>query len=141
VILNHGRIEQEGSPDAVYQAPANAFVYHFLGNLNLFHARIENGDTFLGAPAPVSSLAPTGNSSPMVYVRPHLMHVDRHAASPNHLPGRIRHINAAGPLVKLEIASDQGLPVQVEMSHGRFRELGLAKDDLVFYIPIEMKVF
>ena len=58
VVMNHGKIEQEGAPDAVYQKPANAFVYHFLGNLNLFHARMENGDTFLGAPAPVSSMAP-----------------------------------------------------------------------------------
>jgi sulfate transport system ATP-binding protein len=141
VIMNHGQIEQEGSPDAVYQKPANAFVYHFLGNLNLFHARTENGDTFLGAPAPVSSTAPPNGNVPMVYVRPHLMHVDRYAASPNHLPGRIRHINAAGPLVKLELTSDQGPAVQVEMSHDRFRELALAKDDLVYYIPLEMRVF
>src|ERR1700728_3461333 len=28
VIMNHGQIEQQGSPDAVYQKPANAFVYH-----------------------------------------------------------------------------------------------------------------
>ena len=95
VVMNHGKIEQEGSPDAVYQKPANPYVYHFLGNLNLLHARIENGETFLGEPAPVSSIAPTGQI-PMVYVRPHLIHVDRYPSSSNHLPGKISYINPAG---------------------------------------------
>jgi sulfate/thiosulfate transport system ATP-binding protein len=30
--------------------PANAFVYHFLGNLNLFHARIEDAQAYIGEP-------------------------------------------------------------------------------------------
>ncbi|MDR2638144.1 MAG: sulfate ABC transporter ATP-binding protein [Zoogloeaceae bacterium] len=43
VILNRGRIEQTGTPEEVYDHPANPFVYGFLGNVNLFHARIEGG--------------------------------------------------------------------------------------------------
>ena len=35
-IMNHGRIEQVGSPNEVYDNPANAFVYQFLGDVNLF---------------------------------------------------------------------------------------------------------
>lgn len=42
VILNKGRIEQTGSPDDVYDNPANPFVYGFLGNVNLFHARLDH---------------------------------------------------------------------------------------------------
>jgi sulfate transport system ATP-binding protein len=42
VILNKGRIEQAGSPDDVYDNPANPFVYGFLGNVNLFHARLDH---------------------------------------------------------------------------------------------------
>jgi sulfate transport system ATP-binding protein len=43
VILNKGRVEQVGSPEDVYDQPANPFVYSFLGNVNLFHARLEKG--------------------------------------------------------------------------------------------------
>jgi sulfate transport system ATP-binding protein len=43
VILNKGRIEQVGSPEDVYDHPANPFVYGFLGNVNLFHVRLEKG--------------------------------------------------------------------------------------------------
>jgi sulfate transport system ATP-binding protein len=43
VILNKGRIEQIGAPEEVYDHPANPFVYSFLGNVNLFHARLDQG--------------------------------------------------------------------------------------------------
>lgn len=32
-VLNHGRIEQVGSPDALYEEPANEFVMSFLGSV------------------------------------------------------------------------------------------------------------
>ncbi|MDR2081526.1 MAG: sulfate ABC transporter ATP-binding protein [Campylobacteraceae bacterium] len=43
VILNKGKIEQTGTPEDVYDNPVNPFVYGFLGNVNLFHARLEKG--------------------------------------------------------------------------------------------------
>ncbi|MDR1932860.1 MAG: sulfate ABC transporter ATP-binding protein [Spirochaetales bacterium] len=43
VILNKGKIEQIGAPEDVYDHPANPFVYGFLGNVNLFHARLDKG--------------------------------------------------------------------------------------------------
>jgi ABC-type Fe3+/spermidine/putrescine transport system ATPase subunit len=36
VVLNHGKIEQKGSPIEVYQRPATAFVARFLGCTNIF---------------------------------------------------------------------------------------------------------
>ena len=37
VVMNKGRIEQQGTPEDVYHKPANKFVLNFLGNVNLFH--------------------------------------------------------------------------------------------------------
>src|SRR5437773_5799443 len=48
VLMNEGRVEQVGTPEEVYHYPANAFVYNFLGNVNLFHSRVEEGKVFLG---------------------------------------------------------------------------------------------
>ncbi|MBY0406748.1 MAG: TOBE-like domain-containing protein, partial [Rickettsiales bacterium] len=36
VVMNHGKIEQLGTPEQVYHQPANGFVYDFLGNYNEF---------------------------------------------------------------------------------------------------------
>ena len=43
VVMNEGKIEQIGSPEEVYDHPNSPFVYDFLGNVNLFHGRIQNG--------------------------------------------------------------------------------------------------
>ena len=48
VLMNEGRVEQVGTPEEVYHHPANAFAYNFLGNVNLFHSRIEEGKVYLG---------------------------------------------------------------------------------------------
>lgn len=36
VVMNHGKIEQVGTPEQVYHQPSNGFVYDFLGNYNEF---------------------------------------------------------------------------------------------------------
>lgn len=48
VVMSNGRIEQTGSPGEVYHAPANSFVYDFLGNYNVFEGwRDDEGNTHL----------------------------------------------------------------------------------------------
>ena len=40
-VMRSGRVEQVGTPEEVYGAPANAFVAAFLGAANLFAVRVE----------------------------------------------------------------------------------------------------
>ncbi len=40
VVMNQGRIEQVGTPEEVFEHPANPFVMDFLGNVNVFHGRV-----------------------------------------------------------------------------------------------------
>jgi len=35
VVLNHGSIEQQGSPSDIYDHPANPFVSRFIGQTNV----------------------------------------------------------------------------------------------------------
>ena len=44
VVMNAGRIEQEGSPEDVYQRPRTRFVMDFLGRANHLPARIAKGE-------------------------------------------------------------------------------------------------
>ena len=74
-------------------------------------------------------------------MRPHLLEIQRQPNGGSHFRATIKHINAAGPLVKVEAISEWGAPVHVEMSQEKFRELQLAKDETVFIIPKELKVF
>jgi spermidine/putrescine transport system ATP-binding protein len=40
MVMNRGRIEQEGRPEEIYDHPATAFVANFLGDANLIPARV-----------------------------------------------------------------------------------------------------
>ena len=44
VVMNAGRIEQEGTPEEVYQRPSTRFVMDFLGRANHLPARIAKGE-------------------------------------------------------------------------------------------------
>ena len=68
VVMNEGRIEQVGSPDEVYNHPATPFVYNFLGNVNLFHGRVDDGKAYHRSKR---------RPEHVVYVRPHLLEIDR----------------------------------------------------------------
>jgi sulfate/thiosulfate transport system ATP-binding protein len=131
VVMNNGRIEQVGSPDEVYNHPASPFVYNFLGNVNLFHGRVDDGNTYIHEKE-------TGH---VVYVRPHSLEIDRMPNGGSHFRARIKHINSAGPLVKVEVVAEWGDPVHVEMPQERFRKLQLIKNEEVFIIPKDGRVF
>jgi spermidine/putrescine ABC transporter ATP-binding subunit len=40
VVMNKGRVEQEGSPRSIYRAPKSTFVASFIGETNLFEGEI-----------------------------------------------------------------------------------------------------
>jgi ABC-type Fe3+/spermidine/putrescine transport system ATPase subunit len=41
VVMNHGVVEQEGTPEDVYNAPASRFVASFLGQSNLLEGKVK----------------------------------------------------------------------------------------------------
>jgi sulfate transport system ATP-binding protein len=142
VVMNEGQIEQVGSPDEVYNHPASPFVYRFLGNVNLFHGRVDEGRAFIHD----AGVAAMGSADPdprntVVYVRPHALEIYRNPNGGSHFRASIKHINSAGPLVKVEAITEWGALVHVEMPQERFRDLGLMKGEPVFIIPKEVKVF
>ncbi len=133
VIMNRGRIEQEGTPDEVYHSPRTSFVYRFLGDVNLFHGRVEGDRAMIGGitvPLPPDA-SPVDGETP-VFIRPHQL--DIHAEEPfdGHVRARVVHVNPAGPLVKVELVTDSGESVRVELPQDRYRHLALTRDDSVF---------
>jgi sulfate/thiosulfate transport system ATP-binding protein len=130
-VMNQGRIVQVGTPDEVYNHPASSFVYNFLGNVNLFHGRIDNGTAYIHHDA-------TGD---LIFARPHSLEITRQPNGQNHFRATTKHINAAGPLVKVEVITEWGAPVHVEMPQERFRDLALSKGEEVFIVPRDLAVF
>jgi spermidine/putrescine transport system ATP-binding protein len=45
VVLNHGRIEQDGTPEELYFHPASRFVAEFIGETNLLAGHVRGAET------------------------------------------------------------------------------------------------
>lgn len=133
VVMNEGRIEQVGAPDEVYHNPATPFVYNFLGNVNFFHYR-------MGDNKPQLSGQGADSLGPKVYVRPHLLDIDRKAGK-NSFRAIVKGINSAGPLARVEVVNDVGETIHVEMPQDRYHFLNIQKGEFVFVTPKEIKTF
>ncbi|HEX2573735.1 MAG TPA: TOBE-like domain-containing protein [Polyangia bacterium] len=73
VLMREGRVEQSGSPAAIYDHPATPFVASFVGGGSVLRGRVERGYARLGEAAlPVR--APSGvaeGAAVRAFVRPH----------------------------------------------------------------------
>ncbi len=144
VIMNHGKIEQIGTPDEVYERPANPFVYNFLGSVNLFHGRMtEDGAAQMGD---LSVAAPDyggEENAPIIgYVRPHELTVARHRNGLPTIPAIIRELATVGPTVRLELERrDNGGMLRAEITRQEYRDLDLHKGDEVHVSPKNIRVF
>ena len=140
VVMNHGKIEQVGSPEEVYESPANPFVMNFLGSVNLFHARVHDGEAHIGpSSAPVS---PAQDTATIGYVRPHELDIVRHSNGAPTIEAVIRHIHAVGPTVRIELARrDNDELMEAELTRERFTELGLKTGEEVQVKARKLQVF
>ena len=114
VVMNQGRIEQEGPPDEVYDHPATPFVLQFLGDVNLFHGR----DHAPGAVGEGASAQPA-----VSYVRPHEIQVLAHAEEGS-LAATLIDTLTVGPNTRLAFRRADGSgEIEVELSRDEYAAL------------------
>lgn len=144
VVMNGGRVEQAGTPGEVFEHPANAFVMDFLGNVNVFPARLEGGRVLVGGveiPVAKNKVVTNETGRADVYVRPHELDVEK-TGDVNSIRGKVVHINPAGSVVKVRVlAEDFGLVVNVDIGPDKYKSLSLAAGDIVYVSPKTAKIF
>ncbi len=138
-VMSKGKIEQIGTPEEVYDNPANPFVYNFLGNVNLFHARVEEGDVRLST----ETGGPAAINGKVAYVRPHDVEIFRESPGGEGLiRASVEHVGFAGAVVNVALKRlDTAEIVDAEIPRDRYRELGLRLADEVFVRVKNARVF
>ncbi len=124
VVMSQGRIEQIGSPADVYDNPASAFVYEFLGQVNRFDCTVDGGLAHIGNGALAIPTDGDVRGAAIAYVRPHDLAVTPAVGG----PGRVSGIHVVGPDARVEIELG-GLFLEAEMDRERFTSLGMALGD------------
>ncbi|PQO94737.1 sulfate ABC transporter ATP-binding protein [Massilia phosphatilytica] len=143
VLMNKGHIEQLGTPSDVYNHPASPFVYGFLGNVNLFHGRVNDGVLASGdATFHAPQYADVKNGEGIAYVRPHDLDVERYVAGGEGVAVKLRRAHAIGPLAQLDLErADNAQIIEAVIPNERYRELGLRDGETLLVKPKRMHVF
>ena len=142
VVMDQGKIEQVGTPDEVFHSPATEFVTTFLGQVNLFHGRVEGGKVHfatLSWESPQHARLPA--QSVRVFVRPHDFEVETYRNGAPSFRATVCRVHSAGPNVRLDLLAESGERLAAEIPQERFRSRGIAPGSIVFLTPRDVKVF
>jgi spermidine/putrescine ABC transporter ATP-binding subunit len=136
VVMDRGRIAQEGSPSELYDRPASPYVANFIGTSNLIEGRIgeagPDGSLVLLKAAALRSAAPANGlkvgDAAVACVRPEkallLLDGDPPPAGFNALPVRVKEHLFHGDSVRVEVelaGQVFAVDVQLTAAHGRAR--------------------
>jgi sulfate transport system ATP-binding protein len=142
VVMNHGRVEQIGTPQEVFDHPSTPFVMGFLGNVNIFHGRVEAGRALLGPLALDYPEHPDVESRPAAgYSRPHELQVERSDSAGGGFWATLRHANTAGAVIKLELVADDDRAVHVETTRELFDALHALTGERLYIRPRQVRIF
>jgi sulfate/thiosulfate transport system ATP-binding protein len=141
VVMNEGRIEQDGTPDAIVEHPATPFVMTFVGNVNIFHGRVQGGRAVLGSlaldyPAHVSTEA----REAVGYARPHELELIG-SDTGDGLWATVRDVRISGALVRIELVDSGDSAIQVELGRQQYDALPLAAGEKAYVKPKRLRVF
>ncbi|WP_418120295.1 sulfate/molybdate ABC transporter ATP-binding protein [Variovorax sp. 350MFTsu5.1] len=150
VVINKGRIEQVGSPQEVWDQPASPFVYGFLGDVNLFHGRADNGAVQLeGMRLESPEHSGARDAKARAYVRPHDIDVTPYTSGASGIVATLSRAIVVGPIARLELEPTESNPdnpgsgtiIEAQLPAQQFRDLGLKEGDTVVANPRKARVF
>ncbi|MCX7088999.1 MAG: sulfate ABC transporter ATP-binding protein [Methylococcales bacterium] len=132
VVLNHGRIEQQGAPSDIYDNPSNAFVSRFIGQTNIFDTAEIDQDWLK-----TSGLTLAKTQGQFAHVRPHDIELVKSAdlAAEMGAYAILKDWQHLGSLIRIELAGKGAQPfnqpIYAEMPNERFKQLQLNRGDKV----------
>jgi len=141
VVMNHGVIEQIGTPEEIYRSPRTPFVADFIGRINLLpgtlreNGRVEFADRAFSCP-PGSGLAPGAKVE--VGIRPEAIRVRGVSGNEgNAVRVRIHDLEFLGAFCRalLEIEARPELHLVADFSANLMQDLAL-REGMV--IPVEL---
>ncbi|MBW4578524.1 MAG: ABC transporter ATP-binding protein [Tildeniella nuda ZEHNDER 1965/U140] len=138
-VMNLGKIEQIDTPNRIYEQPQTAFVADFIGDTNLFPAKIEGAHpamlwitTTNGLKMkvrPLETSTPLTSGQVVVSVRPEKIHVTRTIPTDviNCFEGRLRHVMYLGTHVHyvIDLVSGDRLTVMQPNAIGELPDADL----------------
>ena len=144
-VMNAGRIEQFDTPDNVFHEPATEFVMNFLGSVNQFRGRFEQGKICIGRyrlESPELSCELCSDDHASVFVRPHELEITESPIEGQlSLHAFVRGVHSAGARVRVELHTETKDTIYAEVTHEKKEALDLDVGASVFVTPRNLRIF
>jgi ABC-type Fe3+/spermidine/putrescine transport system ATPase subunit len=133
VIMNQGRIEQSGPPSALYERPASAFVFGFLGDS--CQLRIDPS-AFPQREMRLTQAPQTGRH--LLFLRPSRLRLVKEADAENYAVGKLEEVEYLGGIYRLHALTSCGrlsvdLAAPPGLAPGEPVTIGWATADATWY--------
>lgn len=104
VVMNKGRIEQIGSPQALYREPATAFVADFIGRMNVLPLDPDAGERLSFGGIPLQTECDADKKASALGVRPEAIALAASGeAGGNTLEATVRSVSFLGNITRVEV--------------------------------------
>lgn len=148
VVLNKGKVEQQGAPQEVYDKPASPFVYEFLGAANRLPGQFSQqgfvADPHLGNFASDRALnqdqfLTTGQA--VGYVRPHDLSLVKQANGQG-IAVAVQRVIPLGATIRVELALNEGdTPWEAEFDRTSWAQIQLQAGEQAWAVPRKFSAF
>ncbi|PND36199.1 sulfate ABC transporter ATP-binding protein [Paucibacter aquatile] len=140
VLMDHGRVEQIGTPQEVYEKPATPFVYGFLGAVNRFEGHAENGVVHIGEHQLQHGATFNTTGPVQAYARPHELQILT-AADAQGLAATVERVLSFGASARVELLGPKGQHLEAELSRERAEALSLYSGQRVHLAASRLSLF
>ncbi|MFM6985408.1 MAG: ABC transporter ATP-binding protein [Hydrogenophaga sp.] len=142
-VMSKGRVLQVGTPQEIYEYPANRFVADFIGNVNLLDGRLTLDETdrcavgtAIGEVHVGHGISGTLDMPVAVAVRPEKVSISKQRPPVDHnlFAGRVKEIGYFGSYNTYIVVTPQGTRIKITEPNGSRHELlDITWEDDVFF--------
>ena len=148
VVMNHGVIEQIGTPEEIYAAPASEFVAEFIGTMNFINAAVSGASecAHQGGALQISDNSIESNRAVRLAIRPEDVRLLSVSGSdqPNQTSGQVISVEYLGAFIRVTIQpagwqepllvdASTDLANELEISAGGTVNLSLPAEKILIY--------
>jgi len=149
VLMNKGRVEQIGSAQEVYERPATAFAYSFLGAVNKFSGRVDGGALRVGNNAvPLAEPSGSQGEDVIAFARPHELDILIDGSAREGFPAMVHRVLVSGATARVELTGNAGVNgpaepqhFEVELTREQLGQLNLKPGQAVRLTSSRLRVF
>ncbi len=148
VLMNKGRIEQIGTAQDVYERPATAFAYSFLGAVNRFAGRVDGPNLRIGDDAvPLAEPSAANGEDVIAFARPHELDIVT-GDTRQGIGVKVSRVLLSGATARVELTGVIGSNghaepqhFEVELTRQQLSDLGLRPGQPVRLTSARLRVF